>query len=270
MDSIRENQEFEDMVTTLKLELDADVDGHTSFVLVEGSDDVTFVGRIFEEHVVCYESFSGKEGLRWLLEAEELQDERIIGIRDRDYANVIDFPERMFCYDTCCLETMILQNEDVREGLCRTYYKGSKNRSTLILEAMRQLAPLSVLRQENEWNGWGIDFKRGSRLGECIDEERWDINQQQLFRKLNQSFMGMEDCQQMVANWSEEILYEKTNGHDICRFLGKILKSGKGDLGEARVRDILICSYRSSDFRDTDLYIHLKDYQRGRQLRYVE
>lgn len=162
MDSIRENQKFEDMVTILKLELDADVDGHTSLVLVEGSDDVTFVGRIFEEHVVCYESFSGKEGIHWLLEAEELQDDRIIGIRDKDYANVNDFPERMFCYDTCCMETMMLQSEEVREGLCSTYYKGNRNRGTMILEAMRQLAPLSVLRQENEWNDWGIDFKRGS------------------------------------------------------------------------------------------------------------
>lgn len=270
MDSIRENETFEDMITTLRMELNADVQRNKSLVLVEGSDDVKFVERIFEEHVVCYESFSGKNGIRQLLEDELLQDSRIIGIRDKDYADVSDFPERMFCYDTCCLEMMLLKCKEVAKGLCRTYYKGNKSQEQMLLDAMKQLAPLSVLRQENERNVWNIDFKRGAGMGDCIEEETETLNQQMLFDKLGQNFLTLRDCQQTAVEWSDEVLYEKTNGHDICRFLGRILKSGKGDMGENRVRDALICSYRNSDFKDTELYGCLNDYQRQNQLFYVE
>ena len=88
MDSIREYETLEDVITTLRMELSNDLEGKLSIVLVEGEDDISFVNRIFEKDVVCFESPSGKEGVRKLVEAEDIADCRIIGIRDRDYESV--------------------------------------------------------------------------------------------------------------------------------------------------------------------------------------
>ena len=116
--------------------------------MVEGTDDVSFVKRVFEENVVCYESFSGKEGLHQLIECavfsicstkliiiyefaapvdrvRRYSRNRIIGICDKDYALKREFPPRMFCYDTCCMEIMLLSHKEVARRLYTAYYKGS-------------------------------------------------------------------------------------------------------------------------------------------------
>ena len=95
MDSIRSNQTKDDLVTTIKLELSADIRKKKCFLLVEGNDDVIFSRKIFQKDVVCYESFSGKAGLDELIESSELGDYRVIAIKDKDYCNVEALPERM-------------------------------------------------------------------------------------------------------------------------------------------------------------------------------
>ncbi|MCI9446759.1 MAG: DUF4435 domain-containing protein [Lachnospiraceae bacterium] len=269
MDSIREYETLEDVITTLRMELSNDLEGKLSIVLVEGEDDISFVNRIFEKDVVCFESPSGKEGVRKLVEAEDIADCRIIGIRDRDYESVEGYPPRLFCYDTCCLETMLLSCEGVVEGIHAVYYKGSMEQGTFIMNAMRQLAPLSMLREKNERYDFGINFQRAA-LSEFVSKENESITYGELFSKLGQSQEMLEDCRQEAGKMQDCQLLDKTNGHDICRFLGKILKSGKGDLGEKRLREILICSYRTEDFRNTYLYQKLSDYQQRHQLCYVE
>lgn len=269
MDSIRENETLEDMVTTLRMELSNDLEGKLSIVLVEGADDISFVKRVFKEDVVCFESPSGKEGVRMLIEAEDIADRRVIGIRDRDYESVAGYPLRLFCYDTCCLETMLLSCEGVVEGIHAVYYKGSMGQETFIMNAMRQLAPLSILREKNERYGFGINFQRAA-LSEFVSKENESITYWELFLRLGQSQEMLEECRQEAGQMQDCQLPAKTNGHDICRFLGKILKSGKGDLGEKRLREILICSYRTEDFRNTDLYQKISDYQQQNQLHYVE
>ena len=47
MDSIREYETLEDVITTLRMELSNDLEGKLSIVLVEGEDDISFVNRIF-------------------------------------------------------------------------------------------------------------------------------------------------------------------------------------------------------------------------------
>lgn len=268
MDSIRENEKLEDMVTALKMELDADVNNEMCIVLVEGRDDIKFINRIFDEKVVCYESFSGKHGLKELIQHDSIQEDRIIAIRDRDYANADEFPERLFCYDTCCMETMMLLNKDVREGIYKTYYKGKKDQNIFLINAMRELSPLSVLREENEKQGSEIDFKR-IRLGDCIDEIQEKVECEILFGRLDQQIISKEECMDKAQTWTDEELFEKTNGHDLCKFLGKICKNGKADMGEEKFRDALICSYRKSDFLATYLYQSLNNYQVAHCLRIV-
>ena len=183
MDSIRENEKLEDMVTTLKMELDNDIEHNLNIVLVEGKDDNKFIRRIFSNRVTCYESFSGKRGLQELIQHDRIKDSRIIAIRDKDYSNPADYPERMWCYDTCCLETMLLKNENVREGLFATYYKGNVSQDLFFENILEQLAPISVLRQKNEEDDLQINFQK-MKMGDNFDRQSEELNLLKIFQNI--------------------------------------------------------------------------------------
>lgn len=278
-DSIRRNETKEDMITTLRMELSADVFHKRSILLVEGSDDVKFAKKVCDRDVVCYESFSGKEGLAELIESPDIKDERIIAIRDRDYCDIETLPERMFVYDGCCLELMLLKSKDVEESLYLTYYTGNLSQDRMVLNALKQLAPLSLLRKANEERKTGIPLA-SIGFGDLIrSEEAFDIIP--VFLRIKKAYEkagdgGADDfdavtdqCMQEAENIDSEQLYEVTNGHDLCLFLGIFLKSGGKCLGERGTRDAMLNGYRKSDFAKTRLYSMLKEYQEQYGLHFV-
>lgn len=116
MDSIRDNLTKEDIVAYIEAELNADMDGTLSIVLVEGSRDIMLGKKLFDKNVVFYESFSGKEGLNELLEETSIMDSRVIAVRDKDYVRMDALSDRMFVYDESCMEMMLLRNEDILQG----------------------------------------------------------------------------------------------------------------------------------------------------------
>ncbi|MCI9439842.1 MAG: hypothetical protein HFH15_01135 [Ruminococcus sp.] len=270
MDSIRSNQTKDDLVTTIKLELSADIRKKKCFLLVEGNDDVIFSRKIFQKDVVCYESFSGKAGLDELIESSELGDYRVIAIKDKDYCNVEALPERMFVYDNSCLELMILKNGEVVKGLYCTYYEcyaGTLPEEKIVLNAMRKLAPYSILRMKSEKQGLNINFSKVG-FGDLIESED-SFRIEQLFARLNISDEMVNECKEESLDWEDELLYEITNGHDICLFLGRIFLNAGKPLGESGVRNIMLSNYRKSDFAQTKLYHQIKEYQSQYGLQYV-
>ena len=268
MDSIRENQKLEDLVTSLKMELDNDYEYKLSIVLVEGSDEVKLINKIFDDNIVCYESFSGKHGLDDLIGNDKIIDNRIIAIRDKDYCDIQELPDRMYTYDTCCMETMIINNEEIRKSLFDTYYTGNNDKELLYDKIVKELKPISVLRRKNEKENLQLNFNRMGLLN-CYDETNClDINK--IFENMNLSQNIRDECIREVENTSSDELLDITNGHDLCKILGKIMQSGNGDMGENRVRDALICSFRKNDFKQTDLYDKLLKYQQQHNLKYVE
>lgn len=103
----------------------------------------------------------------------------------------------------------------------------------------------------------------------CCDEANClDINK--IFENMNLPQNIRDECMQEVENTSSDELLDIMNGHDLCKILGKIMQSGNGDMGENRVRDALICSFRKNDFKQTDLYDKLLNYQQQHNLKYVE
>jgi len=91
-----------------------------------------------------------------------------------------------------------------------------------------------------------------------------------LFENLGLKDDIYNECKERALHLSITELYENTNGHDLCRILGKIFKAKKGDIGEERVRNAMICSYRKSDFKETDLYSKLLMYRQNYNVKYVE
>ena len=278
-DSIRRNETKEDMITTLRMELSADIFHKKSILLVEGSDDVKFAKKVCDRDVVCYESFSGKEGLEELIEDPDIRDERIIAVRDRDYCDIEMLPERMFAYDACCLELMLIKSKEVEEGLYLTYYTGNLSQDRMVPNALRQLAPLSLLRKANEEQKMGIPLA-SIGFGDLIRREE-DFDMEPLFLRIkkmckniisgnaNELDRIIDECTQESEHIGDEQLYELTNGHDLCLFLGVFLKSGGKCLGEKGTRDAMLNSYRKSDFIKTDLYAALKEYQEQFCLHFV-
>lgn len=267
-DSIRDNITKEDLITSVHMELDADTGNSICFVFVEGSDDVEFVEGMFCEEVRCYESFSGKHGLEELLKEPDLQDVRVIAVRDRDYMKQENVLERMFLYDYSCLELLLLSCKEITSSFFRIYYEGCFSKEEYLLHIMKELAPYSVLRKKNEEEGLGINFQKIG-FGNLIDtEERLDA--EALFLRAAQAPATLDQCRQCADGLTEEELMYLTNGHDICLFLGCVSLQGKKGLGETGVRQALLNSYRKTDFEKTNLYQAIKAYQYRHGLKYVD
>lgn len=268
MDSVRDNLTKEDITTTIEMELNADISNNICILLVEGSTDKKFARRVFRENVVCYESFSGKNGLMELMEEPIIQDNRVIAVRDRDYCNINELPERMFTYDTSCLELMLLKSEEVAAGIHCTYYIGMFSPEELLTNAMRKLAPYSILREKNEKNNMKIQFQRVG-FGDLVkSEDQFEIDQ--LFQRLHVSDSLAEDCKREASFVETDQLYDITNGHDICIFLGEILKNAGKKLGETGCRNALLNGFRKNDFQRTQLYGKIKAYQSEHELKFVD
>ena len=180
MDSIRENRTKEDILEEIRLERSEDIRNEKCFVIVEGSDDVLFAKKIFCENVICMESFAGKTGLQEILEEDEQESDDIIGIRDRDYVNERDLSQRIFLYDHCCLELMLLADRCISTSFHKIYYKGKSTCELFLINAMRQLSAYSILRKKNETEELGINF-RNVRFGDLVDFASERLNDEELF-----------------------------------------------------------------------------------------
>ncbi len=267
MDSIREHRTEEDILTEIQMEESADINNEKCFVIVEGSDDILFAKRVFCENVICIESIAGKEGVHSII-AKEPEKANLIGIRDRDYDDISQLPDRIFLYDHCCLEMMLLSNRVVTDSFHDVYYRGDRTKETYIIDMMRQLSAYSMLRRKRERESLSIPFQE-TGFGNIIDRESGNLEIEELFARIQQQGY-YESCREEAREISDEQLWDITNGHDICVYLGRVSKNGKKDLGEEGVRNIIIACYRLEDFRETDLYRNILDYQEQRQLKFVD
>ena len=142
MDSIRENRTKEDFVAELGLLFNEDIDGSLCVVLVEGTDDVRFMENLLEDNVVCEEvPYGGKHGIDDIMKMEDpvVQKKEVIAIRDKDYIEVTQLPDRVFLYDGCCLETMILMNCDIAEEFYKKNYNGCFEKDAYLVNIMRHM-----------------------------------------------------------------------------------------------------------------------------------
>ena len=268
MDSIRENRTKDDILEEIRLEQSADIYGKKCFVITEGSDDVLFIRKMFSRSVICLESFAGKSGLMEIMAEQDAASDSIIGIRDRDYVDETALPDRIFLYDHCCLEMMLLAEQAVTESFYQIYSKGKNSCDTFLLNTMRQLAPYSILRKRNEKESLGISFRKAG-FGDLIDFSNESLNCARLFQRTGEA-ERFHACQQEADELEETALWEMTNGHDICTFLGCLSKTGKKGMDETSVRNILLVSYRKEDFFKTTLRQNILSYQHQKHLEFLE
>ena len=275
MNSIDKARNRDDLINEILLTLYKNRE--TVAVLVEGPDDIEFFEKVFKklENVVYFESLSGCEGLYELLKEPDLDSRRIIAVRDKDYTDPAapeKYPPRMFAYDDCAMELMILHHPYIQETLRDCY---ALKQESFPLDMMRHIAPFSLLRQKNARNEWGIAFqeKCDGRGGYPIHAKTKpapnakkpvpDIEEVfKLYEKDYPELNGQyEVCQADSKALADDALWDITNGHDICRALGSVSSLSSGSLGEVGYRKLMFFIYRFEDFQSTRLYHALSAYR---------
>ena len=95
-----------------------------------------------------------------------------------------------------------------------------------------------------------------------------NIIRHKVFERVNQSDR-LALCTELANAVPEEELWNITNGHDLCTYLGLVSKLGKKTLGENDVREMLFTIYRKKDFQTTELFHSILEYQNANMLKFV-
>lgn len=272
-DSIRETLRQSEAynIDNMFLLLSEDFGHQRGFVFLEGEDDFNFFRDQLAPVAIGVEYYGtcGRHGIEKALQDERLQDDRVIGICDRDYSETD--ADRIYYCDKCCLELMVLSNAEVWAAFCEKYYPCGEEPFRAILRILRELAPISMLRRENAHENEGIrgiNF-RGLALGKYFDLNAHTLCMPEIFTNYGWE-EHYEHCCSLAEQLTEDELYDYTNGHDICKILGLVCEDRKGTMGEQRVRNALYKSYGRENFRMTELYGSLRQYQSNFKWKYVD
>lgn len=245
------------------------------FVVVEGADDVDF---FHEERrsadAVVVESYSGKEGV---IDIVKQFSKRVIGICDHDYETPV-MHDRIFYYDHCCLEMMIVANDAyvnrIFRKICGNYSEeefGVKLRDKILLE----LKWISVFRQLNYQNQWGVNFGKNkqSPVSAIMNRDK-SGGEEKTFQQSNAESEINQRSDRFIDNHAEKYqdvldacgsfpsdiqsLLDITQGHDFIQCLSSRFKK---NIAESHVKDLLIQGYTMSHFCNTELCEALRKYE---------
>lgn len=261
--SIRINLSKEDIISDIRMMLGADFLREESMLIVEGEDDLTFFTGKLSPKVYMYESFSGKQGVKEIV--ERFTDNRVIGIQDRDYQVSPDHTFIHF-YDYNCLEMMIVSDDSAFENFCNSYYQGQYTPLDLRRIIMQDLAPLSAYRKLNDHNNWEINFN-GVNFGNLCHPSTGRLDYTLLedrIKQINPSRVAEIPVHMQAAHilstslTSLGDLLSVTRGHDFLHYFHRMCEHSNirhirlpkaNELGRP-----LLCTYRLSDFRGSTLY----------------
>lgn len=265
--SIKDNLSKEDMISDILLCLGADIHRENIYLVVEGSDDIKFLRSFLADNVYIYDSYDGKSGVEYIVGGRFATNNRVIGIRDRDY-KITPISNKIFYYDYNCMEMMIIKNNDVLKNLCAEYYSGEKNFLQLRMDLLKELKYLSVIRMYNEREEWGKTI-RGISINLAWNNDEKKVDNRSILNKINQINNGFfkDDVLQKIeeeyrTEWSEEKFFHYTQGHDFFMLFAAICNQyrTKG-INHTEIEASSRCIFRQSDFQNTELYNKLNTYE---------
>ena len=265
-DSIRKCLDEADTVSELKLLLSASKD--KTFVVLEGDDDIRLFKSLLGCKVGLVQSYQSKIGVEKMIQVHFPREKHVIGIRDKDYQQK-PLSNRIFYCDFCCLEMMVIANDEVLERVYNSYCNTVIGATVLRLTCLRHLELLSELRCLNEREKWNVKFD-GINPQVLYDEDQSAMDEN-VIRYLNscnpdntisdERYSAVKK-QFPIKNSENELLYI-ANGHDftsIFHYLGKI-KESKIVIGKA-----LRSSFGKNEFKKTQLYRKLLEYQQKNKI----
>lgn len=268
--SIRSNLTKDYIISDLRLSLSDDIYREKVFIVVEGEDDIKFLKSCFnDDTTVLYESYDGKNGVSEIVKNFFPDDKRVIGIRDKDYLSYEE-SQKIFFYDNCCLEMMIIENEEVFNSIYNEFYKGEMQSMELLNKMLMELRVLSIIRMFNENFQWEIKL-RALSINKVFIQDTYGIDNHKVVNELNKLSNNIIDDNklEMIKEYGNQVqtvqdLLNITQGHDFSSLFAAIcnIHTNKG-IDSKAVEMALRCAYRNDDFKETRLYSSLLTYQKN-------
>ncbi len=268
------------LLNTIKLKLNADISRSKPVILVEGNDDSKFIKTFIDDECCIFESYSGKEGVKEILEDSKLKkDKRVIGICDKDYDDICEIKNnKLFYYDYCCLEMMLIANNNLNKRICDEFYEGNRTATEVRLELLKKLFCISNLRNFNSKNlkeykyEDGINFK-GIRFCNTLNKNQnfcADLFYKELIKinpPIHKSYI--DENFKNIKPLSDTLDYylNITNGHDYIFCFQTLCNHNKKS--HIKINSIASClrvGFSFKKFKETNLYTSLKDYEQNKDI----
>ncbi|MBX4268443.1 DUF4435 domain-containing protein [Clostridium estertheticum] len=269
INSIKGNLTKEDIISDIKLTLSADIKKEKVILIVEGQDDFKLLRKLVNNNVDIIESFSGKDGIKEIIEQYFNNEIRVIGVRDKDYATN-QVHDKIFFYDYCCWEMMAISYEELFNNIyCEYYISGSLNYNELLGTLLNKVRHISLFRKYNEENGLGINFK-GISMCNIIEDSRTSFDKlMDEIKKKNPRWTDEKlkvKFKDVIEKLSQECtikgLLDTTQGHDFIGMFQHYCKKDKGkDITKDDISASLRCTFRKYHFKQTNLYKTLSTYE---------
>lgn len=259
--SVKKHLTKETAISEIKLSLGADFEKNKVFLVVEGSSDQKILKKFRSSDIEIFISYSGKQGIEEIVNSEIVSDNRVIGIRDKDYCTQTS-GDRIFFYDKCCSEMMMLSFHEVFESIYYEFYEGNFDSMELKVFIFRELSKISKFRKYNEENRIGIRFE-GFHHSSLLDNEN-KLKFEDVVNRIKKMNPGRDISLGEILNSEEDNIeyFDITNGHDFIWFFQTLCnkeKTGKG-VSADQITSVLRGSFDMKHFSNTDLYSSVNKY----------
>ena len=268
VNSIKEFLSESDTISEIKLLLP--YDKNKVIVVVEGDYDKDLFGSLLSSNIDIIQSYGGCSQLENIVCNHFKDEDRVIGIRDKDYLE-IPAAEKCFFYDYSCAEMMIVSLDSCFERLFIKFYRGGKmSSSELRLFCLEHLEKLSKLRKLSFQLGWKIRFD-GIKPSHCYDPSVEQMDKT-IVAELNRMNPGneidssrIELCEELPKCESLQDYLMITNGHDFVNLFAKVA-GRKKKAGEDNVEISMQSTFGPEEFKVTSLYNSLLSYQTNKKV----
>lgn len=260
VNSIKACLDKDSTISEIKLSLGAWKD--IVCVVVEGDSDQRVFASLFASQVKLFQSYSGKMGVEEIVNYFS-SNNRVIGIRDRDYLEKSPLP-KLFLTDYCCLEIMIVSVHSCFERLYANYYRGNEKSEIVIRKCLSHLERYSKLRKLNEQNRLNLRLNDVG-INKAYDED-FDKMDKRLFDEVKRQNHNIDSSKYMFLLYDERCLsYEDllyiVNGHDFVNIFSHICQKYNKKAGNNLIEASIFSSFGEAEFEETQLFSAILEYQ---------
>lgn len=264
----------------------------TTFVVVEGADDLAFYRRFFNYSTtaVYYATKQTDEGKVETGGCEELQNivktvlndgstDKVVGIMDTDYRKYqknYEYPQHIFHTDYRDMEMTALNTPSVKAAL-NAWISDFTGKLKSLEPMLRHAGKLRIM---NDIYRLGCNFKKKCKVNCMFNEtthnvyadwkKRYNVKFFNVcIHKKKQTFhgrlhtllmLGLSKLHLMCHSYDEENAYDICHGHDTIKLLSLKL-ANNAVYSEVAIWEKCFDAYTIEDFKNTRLYASLYSWQ---------
>ena len=272
VNSIIENLDEADMVSEIRLMLNHNKE--KVCVIVEGPDDLKLFSPLLSTKSDVFQSYGSCLGVDKLVGQHFYGNDRVIGIRDRDYEEKPAGEQCFFC-DYSCAEMMIISVDSCFERLyCNFCINNTMSSDEVRMHCLERLELLSKLRKLNHIYSWNVSFngiKPSKVYSENISEMNIaiisELNRMNASNPIGKDKVSLCEKMPICSNLKEYL--QITNGHDFSNIFATVASKSNGQTNSKDVERFMRGTFGPDAFKCTGLYKNLLTYQETKKLSIV-